>query len=332
MKLPRVLLTNPIDPVGEHLLAGVAELVCAPDTRSETLNALVPDADLLVVRSFLPPDIFDRPQRLRGVVRHGVGLDMIPMESVTAHDIPVANVPGSNAEAVAEHAIAGILLMARRQHRIDLTLRQSDWSSARQQAGGATELFGRTLGVVGMGSVGSRVAEIAHAGFRMKVLGTPSRRHPLQAFVEVAPTAAIFARSDFVVLACPLTAETHHLVNGALLATMKPTAALVNVSRGQIVDERALVEVLAAKTIRSAALDVFEEQPLPRGHPFLDLNNVILTPHIAGLTDESMQRMSQGAAEEAIRLLAFERPLNLCNPEVWERHLHRHQQHLEGKR
>jgi D-3-phosphoglycerate dehydrogenase len=326
------VLTNAIDPVGERLLAGVAHLVCAPDTQPETLNALVADADILIVRAFLPPDIFDRPQRLRGVVRHGVGLDMIPMQSATGHDIPVANVPGSNAEAVAEHAIAGLLLLARQQHRMDRALRQTDWGSARQSAKVSTELRGRTLGIVGMGSVGSRIAEIAHAGFQMKVLGTPSRRRTMPSFVESAMPASIFALSDFVVLACPLTTETHHLVNGALLATMKPTAALINVARGQVVDEHALAEVLAANRIRGAALDVFEEQPLPRDHPFLALDNVILSPHVAGLTEESMQRMSQGAAEEAKRLLAFERPLNLCNPEIWERHLHRHQQDLKGKR
>jgi D-3-phosphoglycerate dehydrogenase len=323
--LPKVLLTNAIDPVGDRLLAGAAEIVRAPDTKPETLNALVADADLLVVRAFLPPDIFERANRLRGVVRHGVGLDMIPMESATAHGIPVANVPGSNAEAVAEHALAGMLLIARQSHAMDRELRAVDWPTARKRADAGTELLGRTLGVIGMGNVGARIAEICSAAFRMRVLGTPTRSRALPAFVESASAERIFAESDFVVLACPLTAETRHLANAARLASMKPGAALVNVARGPVVDEGALVAALTARRIRGAVLDVFAEQPLARDHPFLALDNVILSPHAAGITDESMKRMSQGAAEEALRLLAFEKPRHFCNPEVWERHLQRHE-------
>lgn len=325
MALPKVLLTNPIDPSGEAILAGVAQFVRAPDTKPETLNALVADADLLMVRAFLPADIFDRPNRLRGVVRHGVGLDMIPMDSATAHGIPVANVPGSNAEAVAEHAIAGMLLVARQIHRMDRELRALDWPASRKRSDASTELLGRTLGIVGMGSVGSRVAEIASVAFRMRVLGTPTRSRALPSYVESSGLEAIFRESDFIVLACPLTAETRHLVNAARLALMKPGAALVNVARGPVVDEAALAAALAAGRIRGAVLDVFDEQPLRRDHPFLALDNAILTPHAAGITEESMKRMSQGAAEEAVRLLAFEKPRSLCNPEVWERHLKRHE-------
>lgn len=323
MALPRVLLTNPIDPVGERILEGVAELVHAPDAKPATLNAMVGDADLLMVRAFLPPDIFDRPQRLRGVVRHGVGLDMIPMQAAIARGIPVANVPGSNAEAVAEYVVSGMLLIARRMHALDRDLRAIDWPAARKHADSATELLGRTLGVIGMGSVGARVAEICHVAFRMRVMGTPTRSRPLAAFVQAASVDEIFSASDFIVLACPLTPETRHLVNAARLALMKPGAAIVNAARGPVIDERALVEALAAQRIRGAVLDVFEEQPLRRDHPLLQLDRVVLTPHAAGITEESMKNMSKGAAEEAVRLLRFQRPVNLCNPEVWETHMNR---------
>ena len=313
----RVLLTNPIDPIGERILEGVAEIVRAPDAKPATLNAMVGDADILMVRAFLPPDIFDRPHRLRGVVRHGVGLDMIPMDSATAHGIPVANVPGSNAEAVAEHALAGMLLMARSTHVMDRELRSKDWPTSRKHADGATELLGRTVGVIGMGNVGTRVAQICEAAFRMKVLGAPTRSNPGH------PLEKIFRESDFIVLACPLTPETRHLVNAERLALMKPTAVLINVARGPVIDEAALVATLQARRIRGAVLDVFDEQPLKRDHALLQLDNVILTPHAAGITEDSMKNMSKGASEEAVRLLRFERPANLCNPEVWERHLQR---------
>ncbi|HWH39770.1 MAG TPA: hydroxyacid dehydrogenase [Usitatibacter sp.] len=320
---PTVLLTNPIDPVGMAILEPVAEVVTAPDTNPATLNRMVGDADLLMVRAFLPPDIFERPHRLRGVVRHGVGLDMIPMESATRHAIPVANVPGSNAEAVAEYTIAAMLLLARNHHAMDRDLRAKDWGPARKHADASIELSGRTLGIIGMGNVGRRIAEIAYAGFRMKVLGTPSRSRKLPSFVETAPLERIFRESDFLALACPLTEETRHLVNAARLALMKPTASIVNAARGPVIDEEALVQVLAARRIRGAALDVFEEQPLRRNHPLLALDNVILTPHAAGLTGESVKNMSTGASEDAVRLLRLEKPVNFCNPDVWERHLAR---------
>jgi D-3-phosphoglycerate dehydrogenase / 2-oxoglutarate reductase len=321
MALPKVLLTNPIDPIGDRILERVAEIVRAPDAKPETLNAMVRDADILVVRAFLPKDIFEQPNRLRGVVRHGVGLDMIPMEAATAKGIPVANVPGSNAEAVAEFAVSGMLLIARQMHRIDRDLRDKDWPVARAHADASTELLGRTLGIIGMGDVGRRAAEICSLGFRMRILGTPSRRREAPSWVTNADIDTIFRESDFILLSCPLTADTKHLVNRERLAMMKPSAALINAARGPVIDEMALVEALAAKRIRGAVLDVYEQQPLRRDHPLLALDNVILSPHAAGLTDESVKRMSQGAAEEAVRLLAWERPVSLCNPEVWERHI-----------
>ena len=321
MARPKVLLTNPIDPSGMEILEAAADVSTAPDAAAATLKELVSGTDLLVVRAFLPPDIFDAPNRLRGVVRHGVGLDMIPMDSATAHGIPVANVPGSNAEAVAEHAIAGMLLIARKTHAMDRDIRAIDWHTARKHGDTATELFGRTLGIVGMGNVGARVAQIGHAGFRMRVLGTPTRSRGLPSFVESADVERIFRESDFIVLACPLTPETRHIANAARLAHMKRGAAIVNVARGPVIEEAALVEALRSKRIRGAVLDVFDKQPLARDHPFLALDNVILTPHAAGITEESMKNMSKGAAEDAVRLLAFEKPRNFCNPEVWETHM-----------
>ena len=321
MARPKVLLTNPIDPVGMKILEAVADVSTASDASAATLKKVVPGTDLLVVRAFLPPDIFDAPNRLRGVVRHGVGLDMIPMDSATAHGIPVANVPGSNAEAVAEHAIAGMLLIARKTHAMDRDIRSSDWPTARKHGDDAIELSGRTLGIVGMGNVGTRVAQIGHAGFRMRVLGTPTRSGALPSYVESADVDRIFRESDFIVLACPLTPDTRHLANAARLAHMKRSAAIVNVARGPVIEEAALVEALRSKRIRGAVLDVFDKQPLARDHPFLALDNVVLTPHAAGITEESMKNMSKGAAEDAVRLLAFEKPVNFCNPEVWERHM-----------
>ncbi|HVL59740.1 MAG TPA: NAD(P)-dependent oxidoreductase [Burkholderiaceae bacterium] len=320
---PTIALTNPIDPGVQRRLAERLRVVCAPDPRPETLHALVADADVLIVRTLLPPDIFERPNRLRGVVRHGVGVDLIPMDSAIRHSLPVANLPGSNSDAVAEYAVAGMLLMARQMHRIDRDLRDAGWAASRIHSDGATELTGATLGIVGLGNIGRRIAEICSSAFRMRVLSTPPRSRPLPPQVHGVALADLLQESDYVVLSCPLTDETRGLLDAARIALMKPTAALVNVARGQVVDEPALIDALRSRRIRGAVLDVFDRQPLEPGHPLLALDNVVLTPHLAGITADSLTRMSEGAVDAAMRLLAFERPQHLVNPQVWDAHLRR---------
>lgn len=312
---PRVLLTGPMDPEGERLIAEVAEVVLAPDAQPGTLRRLVAEADVLVVRSALPADLFEHAPRLRGVVRHGVGVDMIPMAAANARLIPVANVPGSNRNAVAEHAIGAVSMLRRRTAQMDVLLRRAGWDASRALADEAGELHDQVLGVVGVGGIGTRIAEIAHHGYGMRVLGHQRRLDTLPAFVEGVGLDALLARSDAVVLACPLTDSTRGLIDARRLALMPRHAVLVNVARGAVVVEDALVAALQARRIGGAALDVFDEQPLSDGHPLLSLDNVVLTPHAAGLTRQSMRCMSLGAAEEVLRLLAGQVPRNLVNAE-----------------
>lgn len=319
----KVLLTNPIDAEGIAILEAAADVVIAPDTKHDTLLTLVQDADALLVRAYLPLNIFDVAQRLRGVVRYGVGLDMIPVESATAKAIPVANVPGVNANAVAEYCISAMLLMARRMHRMNHELRAADWNTSRVISDDATEITGRTVGIIGVGNIGKRVAEICSGAFRMRVLGHQRRLDALPSFVTGVDVDTLCRDSDFIVLCCPLTPLTQHLINAQRIGLMKRTASLVNVARGQVIDEIALALALREQRIGGAALDVYQEQPLRRDHPFLELDNVVLTPHVAGLSQESMRRMSIGSAQEVVRLLQGEPPVNFVNPQVWEKHLER---------
>ena len=308
-----VLLTGPMEAAARAHIEAVAEVREVPDTRDETLRAWVREADVLVVRAQLPADIFDHAPRLRGVVRQGVGLDMVPMDAARAHGLPVANVPGSNRHAVAEHVIACISTLTRRIARMDAELRANGWRDARALADAGQELFGKTVGIVGLGSIGSRLAEICHHGFGMQVLGHQRRLDVVPAFVQGLPLDELLEASDFVVLACPLTEQTRHLIDARRLALMKSTALLVNVARGAVADEVALATALRERRIAGAALDVFAQQPLAPEHPFMQLDNVLLTPHVAGLTVESMQRMSDGAADEVLRLLAGQPLLNRCD-------------------
>ncbi|MDQ6618718.1 MAG: hydroxyacid dehydrogenase [Pseudomonadota bacterium] len=325
MPKPRVLATLAMDAAGDHLLEGIADIVVAPDSGAQTLYAMIGDADVLVVRTHLPADLFDRPNRLIGVVRHGTGLDLIPVDAATAQAIPVANVPGVNAEAVAEYCLASFLALVRPLHWMDRDLRIAGWKEGRAHSAGATELFGRTVGIVGLGSIGVRLAEICRVGFGMRVIGYQRRLDAMPGYVERADLDTLFRESDFISLNCPLTPETRHLVDARRLALMKPSAVIVNAARGPVIDEAALADALARRAIAGAAVDVFDTQPLARDHPFLALDNILLTPHAAGLTQESNRRMSEGTAHEVLRLLRGERPVNLVNPEIWDQAVARRQ-------
>ena len=323
MARPKVLFTLPTDAAGLRILEPHVEVVVAPDPRPETIRRVIGDADVLVVRTQLPPDLLDRPHKLIGIVRHGTGLDLIPVEAASAQGVPVANVPGVNAETVAEYCVGSFLMLARQLHAMDRDLRAAGWNESRRRADSGLELFGRTLGVVGVGSVGRRVAEIGHSAFGMRVIGHQRRLDTLPDFVQGADMDALCRESDFISLNCPLTPETRHLLDARRLRLMKPTAFVVNAARGPVIDEEALVVALRERRIGGAGIDVFGEQPLRRDHPFLGLDNVVLTPHAAGLTQESSRRMSEGAARRVLQLISGERPEFLVNPEIWDRHLAR---------
>jgi D-3-phosphoglycerate dehydrogenase len=310
-----VALTDPMDPAGLAVLAAAGHQVELPGP--DGLEPLLARADAVVVRRKLPDDLSARAPRLLAAVRQGVGLDMIPVEDCTAHGVLVANVPGANADSVAEFAIAQMLAIARRAERMHADLLSQGWSSSRARTAGSFELRGRTLGIVGVGAVGTRLAEIAAAGFRMRVLGYRRDAGALPPQIAYAGLDALFAESDFIALACPLTPETRGLASTARIARMKPDAWLLNLARGPVVDGEALLEALQAGRIGGAALDVFDEQPLATGHPLRALPNVLLTPHTAGLSQEATLRMSLGAAEETVRILAGTQPRSFINPEAW---------------
>ena len=314
--MKRVLLSDSISPAGEELLARTVEVVRAPDSSLDTLRRFARDADGIIIRSKLPDDIFQAAPRVRGVVVHGTGTDLIPVASATEHGVMVANLPGINAQSVAEYCAMAMLMLARRILSISSSLRKDTWDQARLLGGDAREIAGMTLGIVGVGAIGTRLAKIARNGFGMTVLGHQRRLDRLPPDASPSSLNDLLEKSDFVVLACPLTPETKYLVNPKTLGLMKPTAWLVNVGRGPVVQESALVEALREKRIAGAMLDVYEHYRLEPGHPLFSLDNVILTPHLAAVTKESRARASVAAADEILRILRGEQPRNLVNPEV----------------
>jgi D-3-phosphoglycerate dehydrogenase len=196
------------------------------------------------------------------------------------------------------------------------SLKSEAWDAARVRGAGAHEIAGMTLGIVGVGEIGGRLAKIARHGFGMNVLGHQRRLDRVPAEASPVSLEELLAKSDFVVLACPLTPQTRYLMNARTIGLMKPAAWLINVGRGPVVQEEALIEALRGKRIAGAMLDVYEHYRLEPGHLLFTLDNVILTPHLAAVTQESRARAGVAAADEMLRILRGERPRNLVNPEV----------------
>lgn len=312
---PKILLTNPTLSDGMALLEPHTQVIVAPDTEPATLKTLAADVEGIIVRAQLPDDILDHAPKVRGIVRHGVGLDFIPVKAATRRGIPVANLPGCNAQAVAEYCIAALLHMSRPIAKVEAELRADGWHASRGQANDFLELGGRTLGIVGVGTIGGRLAGIAHHGFGMRVLGASRRSGRMPDFVEDVLVDKLFARADAIALCCALTEETRGLVNAERIAAMKPDAVLINVSRGPVVDTPALIHALQTGAIAGAALDVHDASPLAPDDPVLTCPRLFPTPHIAGITATSLRNMSVGAAEEMLRILRGEDPVNLVNPD-----------------
>ncbi|MEK7583396.1 MAG: D-glycerate dehydrogenase [Patescibacteria group bacterium] len=237
---------------------------------------------------------------LKIVANYAVGFNHVDMEAAKARNIIVTNTPGTNEEAVAEYTIAVMLNIARRLSEGDRATRAGKFTTWGMWDMLGESLIGKTLGIVGMGKIGSRVAEIAEHGFGMRVIPIG----PEQKLDEILPDC------DFVSLHVPLLDSTRHLMNETRLKLMKPSAYLINSSRGPVVDEAALVDALKAGTIKGAALDVYENEP--NIHPeLLTMENVLLTPHIAGGTRQAREKMAEVAATNIIECLEGRTPPNV---------------------
>jgi D-3-phosphoglycerate dehydrogenase / 2-oxoglutarate reductase len=316
--LPEIFSTHNLHPDAAAMLEKLGDLRFASAPDPDTLLREGTGAEILIVRAPLPVALFEQATGLRAAIRHGAGLDMIPMAAANKAGVIVANVPGVNARSVAEYVFFAAMALLRRFRVLDRELRTEGWAVARRQADLTRELDGLTLGVVGFGNIGRKVCEIGMNGFGLNVLINSRSRREAPAGARFVDLDELAARSDIIALCCPLTDETRGLVNARLLGLMKPDALVVNISRGAVIDDSAMISALRENRIGGAALDVFEQQPLPMDHPYFGFDNVIVTPHMSGITEGSMRRMGVGAAQEAARVLAGELPVNFCNPEVLE--------------
>jgi D-3-phosphoglycerate dehydrogenase len=307
----------PSTDVEAEVLDGIARVVRSPSRDEETLLHHVGEADgLLVGMARVTPALLDAAPHLRVIARYGIGLDNVDVAEATRRGIAVTYAPGFCREEVAEHVLALLLSLARGVHLYDRAVRAGDWTRAGARS--VRRVAGQVIGIVGFGAIGRTVAERA-AGIGLRpIVHDPALADDdvRAAGAEPVGLAELAARADVVTLHAPLIDATRHLVDAGFLAAMKPTAFLINTARGGLVDHDALAAALAAGRIAGAGLDTFVPEPLPAGHPLLESERALLTPHVAFYSEESVHEVRLLAAGCVAAVLRGERPAELVNPEV----------------
>lgn len=303
--------------VENKILEGLAELVPLQTKKPDEFLAQAADCDALL-NTYAGPitaEAMAKMPKCRIIARYGIGVDTIDLEAATAAGIIVTNNPTYCIEEVAEHTMALLLACARKVAFYDRLVRGGTWAVPPGKP--LFRLAGRTLGLIGFGNIARQVA-VRAASFGMRVLyadpfvkegqfGEPGKKTELPAMLK---------ESDFVSLHPPLTPQTRKMVNDDLLSRMKPTAFLINCSRGPVVDTDALVRALDAKKIAGCALDTTDPEPLPSPHPLRGRENVIINPHVAWYSEQAMVGLQAGAPNEVRRVLSGEWPVNVVNKAV----------------
>ncbi len=272
-------------------------------------------------------DLLRRAPNLLMVSSNGAGFDPVDVEACTAAGVIVVNQSGGNAQSVAEHALGMMLTLSKRIIEADRALRREPNVNRNDLVG--TEVHGRTVGIVGIGNVGRRIAALCNGLLGMTVLAYD----PYLTSQEVAARGAekvelddLMRRSDYVSINCPLTRESRGMIGARQFGLMQPHAFFITTARGFIHDEDALLTVLRDKRIAGAGLDVWAKEPPPPEHPLLQFDNVLASPHTAGVTKEARANMGRIAAEQVLDALDGKRPPRLINPQAWPAYVRRFEQ------
>ncbi len=324
MAKPKVFVAEAIPEAGIKLLKKTCDVTVSSKNRVLTKKELIAaikgkDALLAMLTDKIDDEVLASNPKLRIVANYAVGYDNVDVKAATKRGIPISNTPGVLTDAVADHACALLLSISRRVVESDKFIRAgkyTHWGPTLLLGG---DFKGKTLGILGLGRIGSAVAERMAKGFGMKIIYYDVKQVPefeQQLGATYVSVAGLLKQSDYVSVHVPLLPTTKHLVGAKELRSMKKTAYLVNTSRGPVIDEKALVAALAKKQIAGAALDVFEFEPkLSPGLGKLD--NVILTPHTASATVTARNAMSEIAAQNILDVLSGKRARNVVNPDVY---------------
>jgi D-3-phosphoglycerate dehydrogenase len=298
-----------------------ADEVSAPILAAAHAYQIGAARDELASRFHVGEDLLVRAPNLLIVSSNGAGYDPVDVEACTAAGVLVVNQSGGNAHSVAEHALAMLLTLSKRILEADRALRRQ--ANVSRNALMGTEAQGKTIGIVGIGNVGRRIAALCEGLLGMKVLAYD----PYLSQAEIAARGGekveldeLLRRSDYVSISCPLAKDSRGMIGARQFALMQPHAYFITTARGFIHDEAALVEALRNRQIAGAGLDVWAKEPPPPDHPLLQFDNVIASPHTAGVTTEARMNMGRIAAEQMLEALDGKRPPRMINPEVWPRY------------
>jgi lactate dehydrogenase-like 2-hydroxyacid dehydrogenase len=323
MSLPKVYITRPLPTKAVERLAARCDVKMRPEDApldpAQLAESCRDIEGLMATGVRVSEDVVAQAPRLRAVANVGVGYDNIDVAACTRRGIPVTNTPDVLTETTADLAFALLMAAPRRLVECDRYVREGQWQSSKWELLWGSDIYGKTLGVYGLGRIGKAVVRRAR-GFSMRVIyfdvvrPTPALEEELGA--QFVDRETLLREADFLTLHVPLTPETHHLVGARELSMLKPTAFLINAARGKCVDEAALVEALQSKRLAGAGLDVFEHEP--HVHPeLLSLPNVVLAPHVGSATAQTRLAMAMLAVENLVAGLEGRRPPNLVNPEIY---------------
>jgi len=325
-QLPLVIVSHTLPETWLSRLAGRCRLLIGPETTvssglSPELVRRLPEADGLFSLLTVPVDVplLEKASRLRVVSNMAVGVDNVDLAACTGRGIPVGHTPGVLTEGTADLTMALLLATARRLPQASQDARQGRWTTWEPAGWLGADLAGATLGIVGMGKIGTAVAQRASA-FGLRLLYTNRSPRPeieRQLGAHRLPLADLLRQSDFVSLHVPLTAETKELIDQDALRLMKPTAILINVARGPVVDSAALYRALHEMKIAAAGLDVTDPEPLPATDPLYSLPNCLIVPHIGSATVNTRRRMAELACDNLLAGLAGEKLPHCANPAVY---------------
>jgi D-3-phosphoglycerate dehydrogenase len=305
----KIYILDPFFPSGVEYAEQRAEVVRWDDPKVKNWHE---DADGIMVRgSKIRADDIARAKKLKVISKQGVGIENVDVAAATARGIAVYRTPGVNKEAVAEHALALALAVVRRVSEFDRMIRSGGTVERANFIG--LESWGKTVGIVGMGDIGTRSARKWHGAFDAKIIAydpyVEAGRWPDIPHTRAKSLQEVLTQADILTLHLPFTYESNGMINAAALALMKPTAVVVNTSRGGIVDEKALYQAVSSGKLFGAGLDVFDIEPPTTENPLTKLPTVVLTPHAAGGTYETQVRSSMLVAEQLFEALAGGQPL-----------------------
>ncbi len=321
MAKPKIACSGPIGQVAIDILEPYGEIAVAEDSSEEALIRIMDGAAGLVLRGdgIGSARVIDASSDLKVIGRSGVGYDNVDMPSANARKIPVVITPGANAQAVAEASIAFMLMLCKKMIHWDTQLKKGNWKSRFEQSSG--DLDGATLGIVGFGSIGRKLAELIRP-FNMTVLAYDpyAEKNDAKAIgAELIDLEALMKRSDFVSLHALLNDETRGLINRDRIAQMKEGAFLINLARGGIIENLdILYDALTIGKLAGVGLDVFEPEPPDVSHPIFKLDNCITSPHACAMTVQAMYRSFNSMATDMAAVLDGKKPRSVANPEIFD--------------